>query len=66
VGVCSQAVGFVLVRCRNASVAVMIFSHLIYFITKFYKCLTFNAIFKDNAAIKVAVAQAVQCLTTIG
>jgi hypothetical protein len=33
-----------------ASVAVKI-SHLIYFMKKFYKCCTFNAICKDNAAI---------------
>jgi hypothetical protein len=32
------------------SVAVKIFSHLISFIKKFCKC-TYNAIFKDNAAI---------------
>jgi hypothetical protein len=37
---------------RNlASVAVKIFSHLIYFIRKFYKFCTFSAICKDNAAI---------------
>jgi hypothetical protein len=36
---------------RNlASVAVKMFSHLIYFLKKFYKCCTFNAICRDNAA----------------
>jgi hypothetical protein len=37
---------------RNlVSVAVKMFSHLIYFIKKFDKLCTFNAIRKDNAAI---------------
>jgi hypothetical protein len=37
---------------RNlASVAVKMFSHLIYFMKKFYKFCTFNTICKDNAAI---------------
>jgi hypothetical protein len=37
---------------RNlVSFAVKIFPHLIYFIKKFYKFCTFNAICKDNAAI---------------
>jgi hypothetical protein len=37
---------------RNlASVAVKIFSHLIYFKKKFYKFCTFNVLCKDNAAI---------------
>jgi hypothetical protein len=37
---------------RNlASVAVKVFSHLIYFIKTFYKSCTFNVICKDNAAI---------------
>jgi hypothetical protein len=34
-----------------ASVAVKVFSHLIYIIKKFYKCCTFTAIRKDNSAI---------------
>jgi hypothetical protein len=53
-GVWSQAVGFVLVRL---SVAVKMFSHIIYFFNKFYKFCTFNAICKDNAAIN--------CITTV-
>jgi hypothetical protein len=37
---------------RNvASVDMKMFSNLIYFIKEFYKCCTFNAVFKDNAAI---------------
>jgi hypothetical protein len=37
---------------RNlASVAVMMFSHLIYFIKKCYKFCTFNAICKENVAM---------------
>jgi hypothetical protein len=37
---------------RNlASVTMKMFSHLIYFIKKFYKFCTFNASFKHNAAI---------------
>jgi hypothetical protein len=43
---------------RNlASVAVKIFSHLIYFIKKLYKCCTFNAVCKDNAAINCIIFQ---------
>jgi hypothetical protein len=34
-----------------ASVAVKMFSRLIYFMKKFYKCCTLNAICKDNAAV---------------
>jgi hypothetical protein len=37
---------------NQASVAVKMFSHLMYFIKKFYRC-TFNVICKDNAAIKM-------------
>jgi hypothetical protein len=41
---------------RNlASVAVKMFSHLIYFIKKFYRFFTFDAICKDNAAINCIV-----------
>jgi hypothetical protein len=43
-GFWSQAVGFVLVI---STVAVKMFSHLIYFAHKFYKLRTSNAIFKD-------------------
>jgi hypothetical protein len=43
--VCVDAFG------RNLdSVAVKKFLHLIYFINRFYKCCTFNAICKDNAS----------------
>jgi hypothetical protein len=43
---------------RNlASVSVKIFSHLIYIIKKVYKCCTFNAICKDNAAINCTTFQ---------
>jgi hypothetical protein len=42
---------------RNlASVAVM-FSHLIYFIQKFYECCNFNMICEDNAAINCITVQ---------
>jgi hypothetical protein len=34
-----------------ASVAVKMFSRLIYFTKTFYKCYTFNTLCKDNAAI---------------
>jgi hypothetical protein len=49
----------VLVRLAEiwASVAVKMFSHLIYFIKKFYKCCTFNAICKDNAVINCVTFQ---------
>jgi hypothetical protein len=40
-----------------ASVAVKMFSHLIYFITKFYECCAFNAICKDNAAVHCITVQ---------
>jgi hypothetical protein len=36
----------------SPSVAVKLFSHLIYIIKTFYKLYTFNAIYKYNAAIK--------------
>jgi hypothetical protein len=43
---------------RNlASVAVKMFSLLIYFIRTFYKFCTFNAICKDNAAINCITLQ---------
>jgi hypothetical protein len=43
---------------RNlASVAVKMFSRLMYFLKKFYKCCTFNAIFKDNAVINYFTVQ---------
>jgi hypothetical protein len=43
---------------RNlASVTMKMFSHLIYFIKKFYKCHTLNAICKDNAAINCITVQ---------
>jgi hypothetical protein len=41
----SQVVGFVFLFDRK------MFSHLIYFRKKMYKFCTFNAIYKDNAAI---------------
>jgi hypothetical protein len=42
---------------RNlASVAVKMFSHLIYFVKKFYKFCTFNAICKNNAAISCFIS----------
>jgi hypothetical protein len=43
---------------RNlVSVAVKMFSHLIYFIKKFYKFCNFNAFCKDNAAINCITIQ---------
>jgi hypothetical protein len=43
---------------RNlASVAVKMFSDLIYFIKKFYKCYSFNAIRRDAAAINCITIQ---------
>jgi hypothetical protein len=33
------------------------FSHLLYFMKKFYKFYTFNVIFKDNAAINCITVQ---------
>jgi hypothetical protein len=43
---------------RNpTSVAVTMFSHLIYFTIKFYKFCTFNAICKDNAAVNCITLQ---------
>jgi hypothetical protein len=43
---------------RNlTSVAVKMFSHLIYFIKKFYKFCIFNAIRKDNFAINFIAVQ---------
>jgi hypothetical protein len=43
---------------RNlVSVVVKIFSHSISFIMKFYKCCTFNMIFRDNAAINCITVQ---------
>jgi hypothetical protein len=43
---------------RNlASVAVKMFSHLIYFIKKFYKFCTFNVICKDNAVVNCITVQ---------
>jgi hypothetical protein len=43
---------------RNlASVAVKMFSHLIYFIKKFHTFCTFNAIFKDSAALNCITVQ---------
>jgi hypothetical protein len=43
---------------RNvASVAVKMFSLLIYFIKKFYKFYTFNTVSKDNAAINYITVQ---------
>jgi hypothetical protein len=40
-----------------ASVTVKMFSHLIYFTKKFYAFCTFNAIFKDDAAINCITFQ---------
>jgi hypothetical protein len=43
---------------RNlASVAVKMSSHLVYFIKKFYKFCSFNAICKDNATINCITVQ---------
>jgi hypothetical protein len=43
---------------RNlALVAVKMFSHLIYFINKFYKFCTFNAIYEDDAEINCITLQ---------
>jgi hypothetical protein len=39
------------------SVAVKMFSHLIYFIRKVYKFYTFNVMYKDNAAINCITVQ---------
>jgi hypothetical protein len=53
---------------RNlASVAVKMFSHLIYFTKQFYKFCTFNAICKDNAALNCITVQhkEVQFLSTL-
>jgi hypothetical protein len=54
-GVWSLALGgrfcFVAFGRNLASVAVKMFSHLIYFIKTFYKFCTFNAISKDNAIV---------------
>jgi hypothetical protein len=55
-GVWSQAVGFVLVRLAGIWLQSP-FSHLIYFIKKFYKFRTFNAICKDNSAINYITVQ---------
>jgi hypothetical protein len=47
---------------RNlASLAVKMFSHLIYFKKKCYKCCNFNAICKDNAAIRCITFQLYYC-----
>jgi hypothetical protein len=40
-----------------ASVALKMFSHVIYFVKKCYKCCTLNAICKDNAAINCVNVQ---------
>jgi hypothetical protein len=40
-----------------ASGVVKMFAHLIYFINKFYKFCTFNAICKNNAALNCVVIQ---------
>jgi hypothetical protein len=40
-----------------APVAAKIFSHVIYFVKKFYKICAFNAILKDNAAINRITVQ---------
>jgi hypothetical protein len=55
----SQAVGFVLVCLVGllTSVVVKMFSHLIYFIKKFYKFCTFIVICKDNVAINFITLQ---------
>jgi hypothetical protein len=51
----SQAVGFVSVRL--ASVAVNIFSHLIYSVRTFYTFCTFNEICNDNVATNCFAVQ---------
>jgi hypothetical protein len=58
VAVWSQTVSFVLVFGRNLdSVTMKMFSHLIYFIKKFYKFCTFNTICKDHGAINCITIQ---------
>jgi hypothetical protein len=42
---------------NQASVAVKMFSHLIYFMKNFYKFRTFDAICKDNTAINCIAIQ---------
>jgi hypothetical protein len=42
---------------NQASVAVKMFSHLIYFIKKFYKLCTFSTICEGNAAINCVTVQ---------
>jgi hypothetical protein len=39
------------------SVAVKMFSHVIYFTKKLYKCCTLNAIYKDSAEIQCITIQ---------
>jgi hypothetical protein len=58
-GVWGQAVRFCVGAFgRNLDlVAVKMFSHLIDFIKKLYKCCTFNTIWKDNAAINCITVQ---------
>jgi hypothetical protein len=55
-GVWSQAVGFVFGK-NLASVAVKMFSHLIYLKKKSYTFCTFNAICKDDAEISCITVQ---------
>jgi hypothetical protein len=51
---------------RNlASVAVKMFSHLIYFFQTFYKFCTFNVICKDNAAMNCITVQHTQKKSSI-
>jgi hypothetical protein len=40
-----------------ATVAVKMFSHLIYFLKKLYKCCTCSAILEDNAAVVCIVGR---------
>jgi hypothetical protein len=60
-GVCSLESGgrfFVGAFDRNlASVAMKIFSHLIHFVKKCYKCCTVNAICEENAEINYVAVQ---------
>jgi hypothetical protein len=48
---------------NTASVAVKMFSQLIYFIKQFYNCCTLNAICKDNAEINCVTFQRKRCFS---
>jgi hypothetical protein len=56
IGVWSQAVGLVSSFGRNpASVAVKVFSHLIYIIKSLYKCCTVSVSYKNSVAINCSL-----------